>query len=115
MKLRHVLLLALLFASLLQTHQVSLGLRELLKPAATHRLGELLKLYGREDLVTSVDEVGIEEFLEIKYLCMGGIARNGADDRRARSQASSSDLYIQVARFRQSTKHLTIAMRAYHG
>jgi len=33
---------------------------------------------------------GIEEFLEIKYLCMGGIAQNGAGDRRARSPASSS-------------------------
>src|SRR5689334_9266639 len=81
---------ASILPALLRTHQVSLGLRELLKPAATHRLGELLKLYGCEDLVTSVDEVGIEEFLEIKYLCMGGIARKGADDGRARSQASSS-------------------------
>jgi hypothetical protein len=50
----------------------------------------LLKLYGCEDLVTSVDEVELEEFLEIKYLCLGGIARKGPDDGRARSQASSS-------------------------
>jgi hypothetical protein len=109
-------------ASLLQTHQVSLGLRELLKPAATHRLGELLKLYGREDLVTSVDEVGIEEFLEIKYLCMGGIARKGQTTaglarrlhHRQRKSPSSSFTFKWRGSVNQQ-KHANHCDEAYHG